>query len=188
MQERGLCCCCCLGLLPALCCGRRAEGCDVLSWGNALGVFMYQELFLFPFPFSFFSPFPLSHSLFLPSALFPLSFPLPFHSLPSLSPFPFPCLTFFPSLSYLCRCCAVPLVSYLCSDSFSSRSGSPSDHHYYRVPHHGHSCSDNNSCLKKLVRGLTVGLGWDRLPVERDFTPKLQQALAGSVWCLREDA
>uniref|UniRef100_A0A8B9TIC7 AJAP1/PANP C-terminal domain-containing protein n=1 Tax=Anas platyrhynchos TaxID=8839 RepID=A0A8B9TIC7_ANAPL len=32
------------------------------------------------------------------------------------------------------------------------RSGGPSDNHYYSVPHHGHSCSDNNSCLKKLLR------------------------------------
>lgn len=34
------------------------------------------------------------------------------------------------------------------------RSGCPSDCHHHRVPHHGHRCSDYNSCLKKLVRTL----------------------------------
>lgn len=141
----------------------------MLPWGNASGVVMYRDLFLFPFSFSFFFPFSLS----LPSSFSP---PLS----------PSPCLLSLFSFSYLCRCCAVlspwfPISAL--SDSFSSRSGGPSDHHYYRVPHHGHSCSDNNSCLKKLVRGLTVGLGWDRLPMEGDFTAKLQQALAGPVWC-----
>lgn len=33
-----------------------------------------------------------------------------------------------------------------------SRSGCPSDYHHHCLPHHGHSCSDYNSCLKKLVR------------------------------------
>lgn len=43
------------------------------------------------------------------------------------------------------------------------RSGSSSDHHYYSVPHHGHSCPDNNPCLKKLVRlSPAGGLGGDR--------------------------
>lgn len=44
-----------------------------------------------------------------------------------------------------------------------SRFGGPSDHHHHRLPHHGHSCSDYNSCLKKLVRilgpsGLETGI------------------------------
>ena len=44
----------------------------------------------------------------------------------------------------------------------SSRSGCSSDHHHHCLPHHGHSCSDYNSCLKKLVRllgpsGLEMG-------------------------------
>lgn len=43
---------------------------------------------------------------------------------------------------------------------FLCRSGGPSDNHYYSVPHHGHSCSDNNSCLKKLVRPLGGELRW----------------------------
>lgn len=37
-----------------------------------------------------------------------------------------------------------------------SRSGRPSDRHHHRLPHHGHSCSDHNSCLKKLVRVLAL--------------------------------
>lgn len=45
------------------------------------------------------------------------------------------------------------LVLHLPSPPFSvSRFGCPSDYHHYRLPHHGHSCSDYNSCLKKLVR------------------------------------
>lgn len=43
---------------------------------------------------------------------------------------------------------------------FLRRSGGSSDNHYYRVPHHGHSRSDNNSCLKKLVRSLLGLAGW----------------------------
>lgn len=49
------------------------------------------------------------------------------------------------------------------------RSGGSSDNHYYRVPHHGHCCSDNNSCLKKLVRSLRglLGLGAQGQGVDR---------------------
>lgn len=136
--------------------------------------FPFPFLFRFPFPFPFPLPFPL-----------PLSFPLPLPLSPFLPPSPFPCLLSLFSLPFPISEGTVlspwfPISAL--SDSFSSRSGGPSDHHYYCVPHHGHSCSDNNSCLKKLVRGLTAGLGWDRLPMERDFTPKLQQALVGPVW------
>lgn len=168
----------------------------------SLSLFLPSSLFPLPFPFPFpFLLFPspsLSPSSsafpFLSSFPFPLSPSLPsspFLSLPlSLSPFlspsPFPCLLSLFSLPFPISAGTVlspwfPISAL--SDSFSSRSGGPSDHHYYCVPHHGHSCSDNNSCLKKLVRGLTAGLGWDRLPMERDFTLKLQQALVGPVWC-----
>lgn len=147
--------------------------------------------FSFPFPFLFRFPFPFLFPLppFPFSSLFPFPFPSPF-SFPFPAPFPFPlspfpCLLSLFSLPFPISAGTVlspwfPISAL--SDSFSSRSGGPSDHHYYCVPHHGHSCSDNNSCLKKLVRGLTAGLGWDRLPMERDFTPKLQQALVGPVW------
>lgn len=47
-----------------------------------------------------------------------------------------------------------------CLFSSVCRSGSSSDNHYYSVPHHGHSCADNNSCLKKLVRSLLLCLAW----------------------------
>lgn len=43
-------------------------------------------------------------------------------------------------------------VSHLPSPLSVPRSGCPSDRHHHRLPHHGHSCSDHNSCLKKLVR------------------------------------
>ena len=52
----------------------------------------------------------------------------------------------------------MPLVSRLPSFSVS-RFGRPSDHHHHRLPHHGNSCSDYNSCLKKLVRTLGPS-GW----------------------------
>lgn len=53
----------------------------------------------------------------------------------------------------------MPLVSRLPSSFSVSRFGRPSDHHHHRLPHHGHSCSDYNSCLKKLVRTLGPS-GW----------------------------
>lgn len=53
----------------------------------------------------------------------------------------------------------MPLVSWLPSSFSVSRFGRPSDHHHHRLPHHGHSCSDYNSCLKKLVRTLGPS-GW----------------------------
>lgn len=62
--------------------------------------------------------------------------------------------------------CQGPLSSHPhCLFSSVCRSGCSSDNHYYRVPHHGHSCADNNSCLKKLVRPLLLcwawGVAWD---------------------------
>lgn len=53
-------------------------------------------------------------------------------------------------------------VSWLPSPFLFSRSGCSSDYHHHCLPHHGHSCSDYNSCLKKLVRllgpsGLDMG-------------------------------
>lgn len=57
--------------------------------------------------------------------------------------------------------CWGPLSSHPhCLFSSVCRSGSSSDNHYYSVPHHGHSCADNNSCLKKLVRSLLLCLAW----------------------------
>lgn len=47
------------------------------------------------------------------------------------------------------------LVSRGPSPLSASRSGCPPDRHHHRLPHHGHSCSDHNSCLKKLVRILS---------------------------------
>lgn len=51
--------------------------------------------------------------------------------------------------------CLGTLVSRGPSPLSASRSGCPPDRHHHRLPHHGHSCSDHNSCLKKLVRILS---------------------------------
>lgn len=75
--------------------------------------------------------------------------------------------------------CRDPLSSHPHS-LFSSvcRSGSSSDNHYYRVPHHGHSRADNNSCLKKLVRSLLLclvwGVAWDGDRVGMEVPIQLQ--------------
>lgn len=71
------------------------------------------------------------------------------------------------------------------------RFGCPSDYHHHRLPHHGHSCPDYNSCLKKLVRilgssGLEMGgCGHPWGSVHRRIKPNLAAHSPGkgfSIW------